>query len=62
MKILHPNHGDCRSKKKFLFFPKRINYETRWLEVAKWSEVYKEFNPYTRDRRGWWDAKEWEND
>jgi len=28
--------GNKRTRKAFLLFPKRINNETRWLEVAKW--------------------------
>jgi hypothetical protein len=26
----------------FLFLPKTINYQTRWLEFARWEEVLEE--------------------
>jgi len=29
-----PNIGDTRLIKKFLFFPKNLNNEIRWLETA----------------------------
>jgi hypothetical protein len=40
MKFKHPSEGSVRIKKKFLFFPKRIRGETRWLMVAEWQEKY----------------------
>jgi hypothetical protein len=30
--------GDTRIKSGYLFFPKRINRSTRWLEYATWVE------------------------
>ena len=35
-----PKHeeGDTRMKKGFLFLPKKINKEWRWLEKALWRE------------------------
>lgn len=30
------NYGKKRVKTKFLFFPKKINHELRWLEKAMW--------------------------
>ena len=30
--------GETRVKRGFLFFPKTINNETRWLEYATWRE------------------------
>ena len=35
-----PENGTLRIKRKFLFFPKIINGEFRWLEKAMWSELY----------------------
>jgi len=32
--------GDRRLKEKFLFFPKRIGEDVRWLEFAVWEDVY----------------------
>lgn len=33
-------HGDTRIKSGFLFFPKTIHNETRWLEHATWTERF----------------------
>lgn len=38
-----PKAGDVRLKRRFLWFPKRIGFETRWLEVAYWEERYWNF-------------------
>lgn len=35
-----PEVGETRKRRKFLWWPKTINGETRWLEVARWEEVY----------------------
>ena len=35
-----PNNGEKRTRKAFLFLPKKIGEETRWLEFAKWLEHY----------------------
>jgi hypothetical protein len=35
-----PKCGDIKFQSKFLFFPKRIGLETRWLEFAFWEEHY----------------------
>ncbi len=35
-----PKARDTRIKKAFLFFPKRIEDETVWLEFAEWKEEY----------------------
>jgi hypothetical protein len=35
-----PNLGDTREVRAFLWLPKRINGETRWLERAVWEESY----------------------
>ena len=32
--------GKKREVEKFLWFPKEINKEVRWLEKAKWEESY----------------------
>lgn len=41
-KILKPNPivRETRIREKFLFFPKVINRELRWLEKAAWVEQY----------------------
>jgi len=43
MKIHHPKLGDTRIKSGFLFLPRCINHETRWLEKATWQERYGEY-------------------
>jgi len=35
-----PKDGDKRVVKKFLFFPKIMGNELRWLEFAAWEEEY----------------------
>ncbi len=35
-----PKCGDYRFIRGFLFLPKRIGNETRWLEFALWEEHY----------------------
>ncbi len=35
-----PEHGDLRQKQGFLFFPKYIKGQWRWLEFGYWDEVY----------------------
>lgn len=36
----YSKHGDVRIKTGFLFFPKSINNEVRFLEYATWEELY----------------------
>ncbi len=40
MKKTFPTRGIKRTVKKFLWFPKFINDEIRWLEFAVWIQVY----------------------
>lgn len=35
-----PCTGDTNRYTKFLLFPKRLEYETRWLEVVTIEQVY----------------------
>jgi len=35
-----PNRNAVRRVEKFLWFPKTINFETRWLETTAWEEQY----------------------
>lgn len=35
-----PKTFDARHFRRFLWFPKTIGQETRWLEVAEWTEFY----------------------
>lgn len=45
-----PKLGDGRIVKGFLWFPKEINNEVRWLEKAEWKQVY---------FLGYWNDREW---
>ena len=40
MKWNNPREGDRRTITRFLFLPRRIGYETRWLE---WAKIIQEF-------------------
>jgi len=40
-KVEQPEYGDKRVTTKFLFLPKKINGQTRWLEFAKYEEVFR---------------------
>ena len=39
-KINIPKRGDTRIKSKFLWFPKWISEEIRWLEYVTWEDFY----------------------
>ena len=44
MRFIIPEIETKRIKKRFLFFPKRIKNEIRWLEIASWEEeVFEKF-------------------
>ena len=45
-----PKQWDHKTKCRFLIFPKCINREWRWLEMATWIESY-----YDR----WWGPDNW---
>jgi len=49
-----PNQGDIRTKRQFLFWPKFVYGEWRWLELATWTERYKS----SYDGM-YWDEIEW---
>lgn len=51
-----PQILDTRIKEHFLFFPKEINNEWRWLEKAKYKQCYGWWNGLCY--KGWID-KEW---
>lgn len=40
MRFPIPANDDTRVRSGFLFFPKTINGEVRWLERARWLEKY----------------------
>jgi hypothetical protein len=39
-KLIPPEHGETRTVTKFLWFPKEIHKEGRWLEKASWVEKF----------------------
>lgn len=41
-----PKVGDTRTVRKFLWWPKRLGNETRWLCFARWRETYKTWYSY----------------
>ena len=49
--------GDKRIRRGFLIFPKQLEYETRWLEVATWEEELKSGYEFS-----WWEATRWVDD
>ena len=63
MKIFAPEIGDRRTKTKFLFFPKEINKEIRWLERATWVEEWKKHrNSNSLPEITKWSAVKWKNE
>jgi len=56
-----PKDWTKRERKGFLWFPKRISNETRWLEVAAWEEeVVHWVSAFTDERLYWtWRATRW---
>ena len=59
-----PVRGTFRVKKRFLFLPKTIENETRWLEWGVWGEEYAQVRdwgivvPYLFDK---WVVTSWYN-
>jgi hypothetical protein len=47
--------GDIRVVTRFLFFPKTLGGETRWLEWAKITQVFLGL----RYGSGWWEDSSW---
>jgi hypothetical protein len=52
---ISPNVGDNRARRGFLFFPKTIDGETRWLEYAYWVQTLVKRNIWGNGRRHFWD-------
>ena len=53
-----PSAGDLRDREGFLFFPKTINRQTRWLERASWTEKFVDSTCYT-DGTAYWIPIRW---
>jgi len=50
--------GDIRYKRRFLFLPKTINRECRWLEMAEWREEFR-FSGCWWEKRLKWKLHAW---
>ena len=61
------DYGNTRTIAKFLWFPKKINYEIRWLESALIEQVVDSTIAIDRDvrtifyRKFYWRDKRWIN-
>jgi len=54
--------GDLRTKSRFLWFPKIINSELRWLEFAQWEEMLlSKDDIWTFSQRAEWTKNRWIN-
>ena len=50
-----PSQGDIKFKRnRFLWFPKKIGNEVRWLEKASWSDQY-----HYNWSEGYWISEKW---
>lgn len=61
MKIKHkypPQIDEIRIRTGFLWFPKTLEFQTRWLEVASWEEEYN----WVYDGGFYWEPLRWVND
>jgi len=51
-----PKHLDRRIIKKFLWLPKKLQNEWRWLETAEIGQTY-----FRQNFDGGWESEEWAN-
>ena len=56
-----PARGTIRQVEKFLWFPKRIGFETRWLETTAWNEEWERDSEYPVTGPYCWRALDWVN-
>jgi len=54
MRWTRPHCGATRYVKRFLWWPKTIGAQTRWLEWATWKEVYRCY-----ELGQWWAPDRW---
>lgn len=52
-----PAVGTKRHRRRFLWFPKTIQHETRWLEVAAWVEIVAHSH-----KSWWWFPMRWDDE
>lgn len=55
-------NGEVRESNGFLFLPKKINGETRWLEFARWKEMVNFRYDTSGAVRFHWQAFSWIDD
>lgn len=60
MRQVYERQGTARLKTRFLFFPKEIGNERRWLECATWEE--KAEVPYRNQALVYWRPTSWVDD
>lgn len=56
--------GDRVTKKSFLFFPKTINNQTRWLEFATYEQEFRKGGTENKVDGGWgsrWESSHWKD-
>lgn len=51
--------GRYRIREGYLFFPKIINHELRWLTKATWEEKYHHVEAYGCQSYSWWERTRW---
>ena len=53
--------GSTRIRTKFLWLPKKVDNERRWLEVATWKEVFveRDYSNYAKPKFDFWNPRYW---
>lgn len=54
-----PLNGSKRVKTRFLFWPKTINKELRWLEKASWAQKYEVWEDFNYIQSNKWIDQRW---
>jgi len=58
-KLTYPELGTIRTKTVFLWFPRKLDGVTRWLEVATMEERYEDVSTYYCRGLSGWICKHW---
>jgi len=62
-KHTRPENSSQRIVTKFLWLPRTINDETRWLETTSWLETCTHYTDHNNQDAGWeWIAEKWMSD
>jgi hypothetical protein len=56
-KTIEPKHNDRRTIEQFLFFPRTIRGETRWLERVRIHQYFSKPFSYSFDNGEWKDVE-----